>query len=81
MVSPSFRIVKPIPPPSVSPASPVTEMNPAGTANPKAWVSRSNSPNSTPAWARTVRASGSTRIPFMGDRSITMPPSQTECPG
>ena len=45
MVRPSFRIVKPIPPPSVSPARPVCEMNPAGTANPKAWVSRSSSPN------------------------------------
>ena len=35
----------------------------------------------SPAWTLAVRASGSTRIPFIGPRSMTMPPSQTECPG
>ena len=80
-MSPCLRISQPIPPPSVSPATPVWVTIPAGTASPKAWVSRSSSPSSTPAWARAVRASGSTRMPFIGARSMTMPPSQTESAG
>ena len=53
MVSPNRRIVNPMPPPRVSPARPVCETKPAGTTSPNAWVSRSSSPSSTPAWART----------------------------
>src|SRR3972149_2794776 len=32
------------------------------------------------ASARAVRAAGSTLIPFIGERSITSPPSQIACP-
>src|SRR6266540_2981652 len=70
-----------MPPPKVRPASPVCVTIPAGTASPKACVSRSSSPRSAPAWALAVRASGSTRMPFMRPRSMTIPPSQSESPG
>ena len=43
----------------------------------KSCVSRSSSPQSTPASALAVRATGSTLIPFIGERSITRPPSQS----
>ena len=81
MVSPCFLISHPIPPPSVNPERPVWVTIPPGTASPKACVSRSSSPISTPACARTVCASGSTRMPFIGPRSMTTPPSQTDSPG
>ena len=80
-MSPYLRMSQPIPPPSVSPAMPVWVTMPEGTARPKTWVSRSSSPRSTPAWARAVPASGSTRMPFMGERSMTTPPSQEDRPG
>src|SRR5215207_7067789 len=54
---------------------------PVVTASPSRCVSRSSSPRSTPACTRAVRASRSTLFPFIRDRSITMPPSQTEKPG
>ena len=81
MVSPYLRMSHPMPPPRVRPASPVCVTIPAGTANPKACDSRSSSPRSTPAWALAVPVSGSTRIPFIMPRSMTMPPSQSESPG
>src|SRR5438874_5037234 len=81
IVSPCLRCSQPMPPPSVSPATPVCVTIPAGTASPNACVSRSSSPRSTPACTRTVRRPGSTRTPFMSDRSITRPSSHVECPG
>ncbi len=51
-------MIQPIPPPSVSPATPVCVTIPDGTASPNACVSRSSSPSSTPAWARAIRALG-----------------------
>ena len=54
---------------------------PDGTASPNACVSRSSSPRSTPAWTRAVRRSGSTRTPFIGERSIISASSATERPG
>ena len=45
-----------------------------------ACVWRSNSPNVSPGWARAVRLSGSTCIPFICERSIIKPPSHTQLP-
>ena len=70
-----------MPPPSVSPPMPVVEMMPPGTASPKAWVAWSTSPQVHPPSARTVRFFGSTRTPFMRDRSMTSPSSHTPKPG
>ena len=58
--SPCLRRNHPSPPPSVSPARPVSETMPDGATRPWAWVSWSRSPISAPPCARTVRASGST---------------------
>ena len=80
-VSPHLRSSQPLPLPSVSPAIPVVEKRPPVTARPNACVSASKSPQVAPASARTVRASGSTRIERIGERSITMPSSQVEWPG
>ena len=56
---------------------PAVVARPPVVARPKCCVSRSNSPQVRPVWARAVLASGSTKIPFMGERSMTMPPSHT----
>ena len=79
--SPYLRMIQPIPPPSVSPATPVCVTMPEGTASPNACVSRSSSPSRTPACTRAVRCSGSTRTPFIGERSIINASSATESPG
>ncbi len=42
------------------PAIPVAEISPPGVTSPCSCVSRSSSPPGTPAWARAVRAEGST---------------------
>jgi hypothetical protein len=55
-------------------------MNPLGVAIPNACVAWSTSPQTQPPATRTVRAFGSTRIPFSIDRSITRPSSQTPSP-
>src|SRR5438874_7831876 len=70
-----------MPPPNVSPPTPVVEMKPLGVASPKACVAWSTSPQVQPPSTRAVRATGSTRIPFMPDRSITRPSSQAPRPG
>ena len=75
---PCLRMIQPIPPPSVRPATPVCVTIPDGTASPNACVSRSSSPSSTPACTRAVRRSGSTRTPFIGERSIISASSATE---
>src|SRR5215475_2029050 len=71
---------QPRPPPSVRPAIPVVETRPPVVARPKACVSRSNSPQVTPASAWTALPCRSTRTLFIGDRSIIRPPSQTALP-
>ena len=76
-----MRRIQPIPPPSVSPATPVCVTIPDGTASPNACVSLSSSPSSTPACTRAVRFSGSTRTPFIGGRSIINASSATDRPG
>ena len=70
-----------MPPPNVSPPTPVVEMKPLGVASPKACVAWSTSPQVQPPSTRTVRADGSTRIPFIPERSITRPSSQVPSPG
>ncbi len=70
-----------VPPPSVSPATPVVETMPNGTARPKACVAWSTSPEVQPAPTRTVRSPGSTRTPFIIDRSMTSPSSTLPRPG
>jgi hypothetical protein len=78
--SPYLACKWPQPPPNVSPAMPVAETTPRVVARPKACVSRSNSPSLRPVSARTVRRAGSTRMPFMAERSTMRPPSQTDFP-
>jgi len=77
---PYFLTSQPTPPPNVSPAMPVLEITPAGTAKPYKWVSRSRSPSVAPPCTLTVRFFPSTRIPLMPDRSITIPSSQSAFP-
>ena len=72
-VAPYLRISQPMPPPSVRPAMPVWVTIPPTVASPWSCVSRSSSPQSTPACARAVLACGSTLMPFIGERSITSP--------
>src|SRR4029450_1824223 len=49
------------PPPSVRPPTPVVEMNPLGTASPKACVAGSMSPHTEPPAPRTGRLGGPAR--------------------
>src|SRR5215211_1869225 len=84
-VSPYLRSIQPLPPPSVSPPTPVSARRPPVTARPKAWVSRSSSPHFVPPPHHAVRRSGSTRTRFIGRRSIVRPSSTmawpaTACP-
>ena len=78
----ALRISQPIPPPSVKPAMPVVETSPPVTASPNACVSWSSvAPRGAGLRAWRSALAGSTRTPFIGDRSITRPPSQVEKPG
>src|ERR671922_1897118 len=78
--SPYFGESQPYPPPSVNPPIPVVVTRPPGDASPNACVSRSYSPQRTPPFARAVLPGGSTRTPFMRDRSINRPSSQVPLP-
>ena len=49
-----------MPPPSVSPPTPVVEMMPPVVARPWAWVASLNAPQVAPPCARAVRRAGST---------------------
>jgi hypothetical protein len=55
-------------------------LTPPVTARPYRCISRLSSAQVTPPWARTVRFSGSTRISFIGARSIITPPSMVARP-
>ena len=70
----------PMPPPRVSPPTPVVDTIPLGVASPKAWVAWSTSPQVQPPSTRTVRAAGSTWMPFIGERSMTSPSSTVPKP-
>ena len=80
MVSPSFRIRWPIPPPRVRPPMPVWVTMPPVTARPNACVSRSTWLHSAPPPARALRDSGSTRTDVIGERSMRTPPSHKAWP-
>ena len=77
---PCRRINQPMPPPRVKPPIPVDDTRPPVVASPYACVSWSTSAQTAPPPTVARRASGSTRTPFMGERSITSPPSQVEKP-
>ena len=59
---------------------PVLDTRPPVTARPNAWVSWSKSDQVSPGWATARRPAGSTRMPFIGEVSMTTPPSQVENP-
>src|SRR6516164_277636 len=79
-VRPYFLTSQPTPPPRASPPMPVLDITPAGTAKPKTWVSRSTSRSVAPPCTLAVWSFASTRMPFMPDRSITIPSSQSALP-
>ncbi len=81
MVSPYLRVRYPVPPPSVSPATPVLLTMPNGTASPKPCVAWSTSAELQPGSTRTVFLPGSTRTLFINDRSMTRPSLQLPSPG
>src|SRR5262249_42321668 len=80
IVRPYRRVRYPMPPPSVSPATPVEEIKPVGTARPNGCVAWSTSPQTQPAATRTVRATGSTRAPRIAEKSMTRPVSHVPNP-
>src|SRR5204863_522167 len=80
-VRPCLLESQPRPPPKVRPAMPVSDTVPPLVARPKACVSWSKSIHLTPGSARARRAAGSTRMPFIVERSMSSPPSQTLWPG
>ena len=69
-----------MPPPSVSPATPVDARKPDGVAMPNATVAWSTSPQVQPASARTVWSSGLTVVLRSSDRSMTRASSHTPRP-
>ena len=79
-LSPCFRRCQPMPPERVSPATPVSETIPTGTASPWACVAASRSPSVAPPAARAVPRAGSTSTSRIRDRSITRPSSTVPVP-
>ena len=75
MVRPPERAMCPIPPPSVSPPTPVVPMMPQGTAPPASCVAASTSFQTQPPPTRTVRAAASTSMLLIPARSMTTPSS------
>ena len=80
IASPYLRVRWPMPPPSVSPPTPVVEMIPLGVARPCSPVTGSTSPQVAPPPTRTVRAFGSTSTLLNDERSITTPSSTVPSP-
>ena len=70
-----------MPPPRVSPPTPVVEMMPPGAPRPNGYVAWSTSPHVAPPPTRAVRLSGSTRTFFIVERSMTSPSSTVPKPG
>ena len=77
---PCSRASQPMPPPSVSPPTPVCETLPAVVASPCGWVAASSAPSKAPPWTHARRRSASTRTAPIGVRSIISPPSGTASP-
>ena len=69
-----------MPPPSVSPATPVWPMMPPVVARPWACVSWSTSPHRAPPCTQAVRPAGSTHTARIAERSMTTPSSHTAVP-
>ena len=59
---------------------PVLDTRPPVTARPNAWVSWSKADQVSPGWATARRPAGSTRMPCIGEVSMTIPPSLVENP-
>ena len=70
-----------MPPPSVSPPTPVVEMMPPVVARPNGYPAAFRSPQVAPPSTRAVRVSGSTRTPRMVERSTTSASSAVPKPG
>src|SRR6266511_1706191 len=79
-VSPCLRMSQPMPPPRLTPPTPVWLTMPPVVARPCACVSWSTSPHRAPPWTRAVRSTGSTEAARIADRSITIPSSHTAVP-
>ena len=71
---------QPMPPLSVSPPTPVSEISPPGVARPNSWVAWSTAAHVAPPSTTARAPSGSTRTAFIGERSTMTPPSATACP-
>src|SRR3954465_11787700 len=69
-----------MPPPSVSPPTPVVEMIPDGVARPCSAVFASTWPPVAPPPTRTLSEAGSTKTSSMPARSMTTPSSTTPSP-
>src|SRR5437773_50947 len=69
-----------MPPPSVSPATPVCPTTPTGHARPYSCAARSSCSRRAPPWTRAIRFAGSISTARMPDRSMTTPPSHVEKP-
>ena len=79
-VRPCWAVRWPMPPPRVSPVTPVEPTTPPGVTRPNACVAGRSRARSRPLARNAIRASGSTDTPRMPERSITRPSSQTQCP-
>src|SRR5205807_1788952 len=79
-LSPNCRASQPIPPPSVSPPTPVCETLPAVVARPCSPAATSRFLSSEPPPTHALRCAGSARTADMGERSIMTPPSGTDSP-
>src|SRR6266699_1455773 len=79
-VRPCLRENQPIPPPSERPATPVSDMIPAGTISRCGAVAASTSPSRQPPPACTSLRSGSTVTSRSPDRSMVRPPSDMALP-
>ena len=80
MLRPCLRVSQPIPPPRVSPPTPVWPIKPTGVASPCSCVAAIMSANSVPPPTRTRRASASTATEFIALKSIISPSSTTALP-
>ena len=78
---PCWRASQPMPPPRVSPPTPVwRDVAGRGGQAVRLGRARSSAPSSAPPWTRARRDAGSIRTPPIGVRSIMRPPSGTARP-
>src|SRR3954454_3351997 len=79
-VRPNWAVRWPMPPPSVSPVTPVEPTTPPGVARPCCWTAASKSSQVAPPPDRAMRVSGSTSTFRIRERSITSPSSTEQWP-